>query len=140
LVVNPDAVLPGSIVLQLLEVIAGRNPQVPQVGGGIDHLKLSVYDAAQLRRYSSGRIHVWVFPESLEVAVLEFHGTPYFCVTEVYCMGQVVARAAITQVANPQDSAFNSFNVAILILLSRRIIITPLLLESKALYMASSVF
>ena len=55
-------------------------------------------------------------------------------------MGQVVARAAITQVANPQDSAFNSSNVAILILLSRRIIITPLLLESNALYMASSVF
>jgi hypothetical protein len=99
LVVNPDAVLPGPIALQLLEVIAGRNPQVPQVGGGINHLKLSVYDAAQFRRYSSRRIHVWVFPESLEVAILEFHGTPYFCVTEVYCMGQVVARAAITQIA-----------------------------------------
>src|SRR5574337_1326430 len=40
LIVNPDAVLPGTVARQLLEPVAGRDPQVIQRLGCIENEKL----------------------------------------------------------------------------------------------------
>jgi hypothetical protein len=50
LVIDPNAVLPGSIAAQLLQSIAGRRPQVVESDGRIDVPELAQHRSTERRR------------------------------------------------------------------------------------------
>ena len=82
LVVDANAVLPVSIVLELLEAIPRRNPEILKPHRRVDVAELAEHDAAEVWRKAA---HVLARPQALGVTVGEVLDHPSIvtrCVTK----------------------------------------------------------
>jgi hypothetical protein len=80
LIVDTDAVLTSPVSCEFLEVVRGRDAEVYEAGGGIEHEQFSKRCSLQVRRYSANPLP---FEQALGVGVAKVPNHPRIVTRDV---------------------------------------------------------